>query len=1104
MHGIFTPRTLNLRTAGLAAQSHQLTPRSPIAFSVLIFVIGLLAGCGGNGGGGGTTAPPPPNPDFSISVQPNPLVLPVGGTAQFQVSVTGTGGFSGTVSITGSGIPTGVTESPTTFSIGPGQSQNVTLTTPSTETAQSATVTWAGTSGSLSHNASANLKVETAPTISSPTRTTFIRNDSTPIEVFKNTGGYSSSLPLARYNPNNKYFFVSNTLLNRVEVYSAQSEQLVATIFVPAPVGLDFTVAYDLLYVGTLTDYLYVIDPVKLQVVQRVVPLAGYSASLPIVLSDGRVLIITDLNGVDGSAVQLMWTPSSQSGQNVSSMFNENIVVAARSGDHSKVLLLPASVGNALLFDVSSSTVLSVPPSFGFWTAVGNQDGSSWYVEGIDGTLTLLNAQLQPVVVSTTACCSSDIILSPDQQTVYTSAYTNSFADYDSSAFDATTLAYKGWISSVPVEGFINAAELKDMDETGLILGLEDHGVAFLDSSLPLNTSPRNTGFNFGYITPDNAALNTTESVKMTILGGANSDLSTPTVYFGPNAATNVSLNNPNLTVTSPASPFAGPVNVFTSQSSGNLSIVPDGFSYGPTLVYEPTNAATADGGGPADFFTFGAGTSASNIQLGFGATSATVNAINPGYAFIPYPFLNLQDLEVTVPPGSAGSVALSVQAPSGSTTSPTGFRYYPALQTFPLTSPSLQQGTYDGTRGRLYVTNGDHLEVLDIASQAWTTPITFSAAILTRSLQSVSISPDGTILAAGDLANKTILVLNPDQPTNVTEYPTNNTLGATTLIAINGAVYYWGCGPSGYSPLKKLYVSNGSGAGLGPSCAEPHDRLAATADGSQVFAYTGGALYTIVTSTDQETLRLSLVAIADTGDMAVNADGTRSTSAGAILDENDYFAGVISYLDAATVNVTARYGLKLHPTGSYIFQPLGQQVDVIDGNTGTLRDRVSLPVTVADAFDASVVDPNDNALFLLTTQGVSELSLNSLPIGIGSVTPSSGLTTGGTTVTLTGDGFDSATQIQVDGASVPSNFVSSQSITFVTPGHPAGGVEVSVQNSTGQTYVLQDAFTFTSSAAKSKSGRRETPPSTSNHQRRLTIGPGRSRISHTLLPPIR
>lgn len=1063
-----------------------------LVLTITVALAGSLIGCGG--GSGGNSSPPPPSPDFSLNVQPNQFILPVGGTAQVQVSVSGTGGFTGTVSVSESGLPSGVSEVPTTFSLSPGQNQSVTLNASSSVSTGVVTLTWTGTTNSLTHAATASVNVENAPQVSSPTRTTFVRNDSTPIE---NTNGYLFSLPAARYDPVTKNFFVSNSLLNRVEVYSAKTEQLVATIPVPFPLGMDFTVADDLLYVGSLTDYLFVIDPVKLQVVQRIasevmLPGNSFNPVVPVVLSDGRVLMTTNLS-VDGSSLEVIWNPATGKGQNVTSLFNESIGIMVRSGDHSKVLLLPPYADNAFLYDAQTSTVFSAPATFGISTAVGNQDGSQWYVEGNGPVLAVLNGQLQQTAQSTTPCCYSDMILSQDQQTVYSSV-----DSFRTAAFDANTLQYKGWISSVQVEGFIDAAELKDVDETGLILGLEDHGVALLDASLALNTGSSMTGSSFGYITPDSAPLDEPTPVTMELLAGTNSNLSTPAVYFGPNAASNVSLSNLVISATAPASPFPGAVNVFTSQSNGNLAIVPDGFSYGPTLVYEPTNASVANGGGPADFFTFGAGSSTSSIQFGFGASTGTVNSINPGYAYIPYAFLNLQDLEVTVPQGNAGSVGLSLLAPSGSVNLPSGFRYYPALQLFPLSNPGLQQGSYDPTRNRIYFTNVDHIEVFDTLQQSWSSPITLPNGKSARSVQSISLSPDGSTLAVGDLANKSLLVLDPDQPANVTEYRSGTALGPTSVSAVNGAIYFWACGPSGSSGLRKLNLSTGTTTGSNPNCSQPHDRLSATSDGSEVFAYTAGSLYSVNTAEDTVTLLLFEVSVADTGDMAITGDGTHSVTAGEILDDNYYLASAITYLDAATIDVSATYGIKWYPSGSVILQPLTHQLDVIDGNTGLLRDRVSLPVTVANAFDASVVDTADNSLFLITSEGVAELSLSSLPVGIGSVLPSSGSTSGGLTVTVQGTGFDSGTQVQLDGSAVAATVIDSQTLTFVTPAHVAAGVELSVQNSTGQVYALQDAFTFTSGPSQgspAKTAHAKQHPARKD-RRSLTVVPARNRLT--------
>jgi hypothetical protein len=64
------------------------------------------------------------------------------------------------------------------------------------------------------------------------------------------------------------------------------------------------------------------------------------------------------------------------------------------------------------------------------------------------------------------------------------------------------------------------------------------------------------------------------------------------------------------------------------------------------------------------------------------------------------------------------------------------------------------------------------------------------------------------------------------------------------------------------------------------------------------------------------------------------------------------------------------------------------------------------------------------------------------------SVSPASGVTTGGTTVTLTGSGFQNGATVTFDGiAATGVTFVSSTQLTAVTPAHATESVEVRVTN---------------------------------------------------------
>ena len=121
---------------------------------------GFIYGCGGYVSTGG-------GPDFAITASAVSVGLTIGGAAQtVSVSTTATGGFSQSIQVTASGLPAGVTVSPSTFSLAPGASKQVSVAAASTATAGSATVQFTGTAGSRSHAVSVDLAVSLAVTTS--------------------------------------------------------------------------------------------------------------------------------------------------------------------------------------------------------------------------------------------------------------------------------------------------------------------------------------------------------------------------------------------------------------------------------------------------------------------------------------------------------------------------------------------------------------------------------------------------------------------------------------------------------------------------------------------------------------------------------------------------------------------------------------------------------------------------------------------------------------------------------------------------------------------------------------------------------------------------
>lgn len=85
----------------------------------------------------------------------------------------------------------------------------------------------------------------------------------------------------------------------------------------------------------------------------------------------------------------------------------------------------------------------------------------------------------------------------------------------------------------------------------------------------------------------------------------------------------------------------------------------------------------------------------------------------------------------------------------------------------------------------------------------------------------------------------------------------------------------------------------------------------------------------------------------------------------------------------------------------------------------------------------------------------------------IASVTPESGPITGGTSVTISGAGFETETAVTLGGVTCPtSGTVTPTSITCTTPAYPqgAGPVELAASNGDGLNTTMADAFTFQAS----------------------------------------
>jgi subtilase family serine protease len=140
-------------------------------------------------------------PSFTLSDSPSSLTITQGSSGTSTITVNDQNGFTGSVTLAASGLPSGVTA---TFSTNPTTSTStLTLTASSTATTGTATVTITGTSGSLTATTTLALTVNSTATpafsvSASPTSVTVTQGSSgTSTITVASTGGFNSAVTLS-------------------------------------------------------------------------------------------------------------------------------------------------------------------------------------------------------------------------------------------------------------------------------------------------------------------------------------------------------------------------------------------------------------------------------------------------------------------------------------------------------------------------------------------------------------------------------------------------------------------------------------------------------------------------------------------------------------------------------------------------------------------------------------------------------------------------------------------------------------------------------------------------------------------------------------------
>lgn len=167
------------------------------AFLVFLVLVGCSSGGGSTGGGGGS------NPDFSISVSPTTLSLTAGTSSSFQVSLSPIDGFTGSATVTVTGLPTGVTIQPASgFSVSASSPQTVTVDVASSVAAGTYSVQLTATAGALTHTGAVGVTI-TAPVTpdfalaANPASLSLVSGSQTSFQVsVQGSGGFAGGVQI--------------------------------------------------------------------------------------------------------------------------------------------------------------------------------------------------------------------------------------------------------------------------------------------------------------------------------------------------------------------------------------------------------------------------------------------------------------------------------------------------------------------------------------------------------------------------------------------------------------------------------------------------------------------------------------------------------------------------------------------------------------------------------------------------------------------------------------------------------------------------------------------------------------------------------------------
>jgi len=1029
------------------------------------------ASCGGGSGSSGSISPPP---SFSISVSPQSMSIDQGQGGTINLSVTESNGFNQSITVSMTGLPNGVTSAPASPFTVTSSGQAVTLTVSASAELETSTLEFEASGGGLNSSAQTSLSVTQAPPGLPDDRTAFIRTDDTPLAIV--------------YDPAHQQLFASALHLNCVDVISLVTHEVVQCIPVSGAFGLSLSTDGTKVLVGTQVGVVAWIDTTSLQVVERdVIPQlpqggntgAGQTYVLPaqaFQAANGKILLFsnwgyTDLygdgGGFAGSAL-VEWDPVART--SVLRADSGGGGVVSMSADHSKILIAGGSLS---LYDSSTDGITLGPSDTALQFATMNSAGTQLAVVGGSPLVRFYNASFTQVGSNPfPSCCLPGGGLpigaySSDGKYFYVNYVAQSSGISTLATIDTTTFQLVGeapgyrsqiaYFSFPLIHGYPQAA-----DSTGLVFELADHGVAINDAADIRGFTNAQVTEDFIVATPDEGPVNQATTAEFTTATFP----SVPDVFFGSQRGLNPNLFNGagQLAATAPASPTVGPVNVKAIEANGVMTLIPQAFTYGSLPIQYGLLAATPQGGVSADLFGYGFSVDipGADIEVSIGASNADVQTKHLFPSESPYPF-PLQHLAVTVPPSTPGAQDITVTSPTGTAVSPGSFHYLKSVTDY--SSPDrFLYVLYDSKRNQLYLSAGDHIDVFSLTTDSFGSPISIPSLGGTRLILGLALTPDGTRLLATNESDLSVAIVNPDNPTsgavavtlplaNVPNHPGPFQVAPTStnhafVTATTGNAFSGGSTPLCDIDLSSLTVTTA----ILPAFAN------LTLTPNFIQASTDGTAVLIATTDTSAGQLLSWLAASGTWQLhyvedqfwlnaAISGDGSVLAASSDplispfpfpyMLDSN---LNLIAQVNFPEFQSAQELYLQLDQTGALLFatDPFG--VDIFDAHTGQLLERVLLAEQLATGgstvsqivSQAMAITSLGDQVFLLTTAGLTVVELDSVPMAIAKVSPTSG--SAGSALTVRGSGFVRGTSANINGIPAPVTFEDASTLKINIP----------------------------------------------------------------------